>query len=755
MSTSAQPLPARPPAADADRRAATREAWKNVAGYVAAAVGAVAVAAATLHLWHLRLNVPLYDAGDNLMAQMFVQNILETGWVLDNPRLGAPGAMDLRDYPIPDVFHVALIKVLGLASRNSAVVLNLHYLMAFPLTALSAYFVLRRLRLGRLAALTPAVLYACMPYHFIRLTGHIFLTAYYLVPLMIWVILRVYLGRNPFLRADPADGRPRWRLGSWEAAGAALLCVLVGLGGVYYAFFSCFLLLMAGVRVAFRERRWKPLAAAALPVLLVTASLAAALAPSLLHQARYGKNHEASDRSPVEADYYGLNISEMLLPIEGHRLPILAALRAKYLAPPRRPTGAAFCVALGALASLGFIYLIGRFLWRRRGPVERADDGLAYLNFSAVLLGTLGGLGSLFAFYITPMIRCYERLSIFIAFFALAGLFLLVQRLLGRFVKGRWTAAAYGAGLLGLLALGAYDQTSAHSMPPYGATWKLVESDADFGRRIEAALPPGSMVYEMPYVPFPEYPPVQNLTDYELLRPFFHTRTLRFSYGAMKGREVSRWQADVASRPLPDALERLAFAGFSGVYLDRAGFADSGAAAEAELSRLLGVQPLVSLNGRQSFFDATAYVREFRARFTDAAWEAKKESVLHPVDLRWKSGEAFAVPGRTADDPKDAKWFGSRDQLHVHNYLNRPRRVVLRMQCAGWQAAPAVLRVESDLTHRELTLTPEPQPLELDLLVPPGDHDLFFSCDGPRMPAPGDPREIIYQMEKFEGDIGD
>ncbi len=262
------------------------------------------------------------------------------------------------------------------------------------------------------------------------------------------------------------------------------------------------------------------------------------------------------------------------------------------------------------------------------------------------------------------------------------------------------------------------------------------------------------MVYQMPYVPFPENVPVQNLTDYELLRPFFHTRTLRFSYGAMKGREVSRWQADLATRPLPEALERLAFAGFGGVYLDRAGFADAGAATEAELSRLLGVQPLVSRSGRQTFFDMTAYARDFRGRFTDAEWEAKKESVLHPVDVRWKSGEAFFVRGRPADE-KDPLWFSSHDQLHVQNYGSRPRRVVLKMRCVGWQAAPARLVVDGDLTHREATLTLEHQPLELDLLVPPGDHVLSFTCDGPQLHAPGDPRKLIYQMEKFECEVGD
>ncbi len=771
-----QPEPLAPPApADARNGAppARREAWKNAAGYVAAAAGAVAIMAVALRLWNARLDVPLHDGADNLQVRMFVQNVLESGWALDAPRLGAPGALDMRDYPIPDVLHVAIIKLMGLVWRDSAVVLNLYYLLAFPLVALSAYWVLRRWRLGRVAALTAAVLFAVLPFHFFRLAGHVFLAAYFLVPPAIWLAVRMYLGRNPFLRpahetapetvhethektrkeeCGAREPSP-WRLWSWQAAGAVLLCVLVGLGGVYYAFFSCFLLMMAGVRVAFRERRWTPFLAAVLPAVLVGVSLMAALAPSLIYTARNGKNTGVADRLPAEADIYGLNASEMLLPVAGHRLAFLERMRERFLAPPRRPTPAASGVTLGVLGSIGFLYLMTRFFLRRRARLERVEDGLGYFTFCSVLLGTIGGFGSLFAFFVTPMIRCYDRISIFIAFCALAGLFLLLQRCLGRFVRGRGAAAACGAGLLLLLTLGALDQTSAQFVPYYKATRDQAESDADFGRQMEAALPPGSMVYQMPYVPFPESLPVQGLQDYELLRPLFHTKTLRFSYGAMKGREFDRWQADLASRPLADVLERLAVAGFGGVYLDRAGYADLGAATEAELSRLLGVRPLVSRCGRQTFFDMTAYARQVRGRFTEEEWEAKKEAVLRRVDVRWKTGELFRGP-RPADGP-DARWCGSHDQLHVQNYFNRPKHVVLKMSCAGWSAAPVRLVVDGDLAHREATLTQEHQPLELDLTVPPGDHVLTFSCDGPRLPAPADPREVIFLMEKTACEIGD
>ena len=325
----------------------------------------------------------------------------------------------------------------------------------------------------------------------------------------------------------------------------------------------------------------------------------------------------------------------MLLPIMHHRIEFLTHLREQFYAPPRQATGEAWAVSLGALPSLGFVWLVARFFWRR-GAAEQADDGLAYLTVVAVALGTLGGLGCLFAFYLTPMIRCYNRLSIFIAFLALAGLFLGLQRLAARVVKGPRSKVAWAAGLTVLLVLGLLDQTSPDYVPPHTANRKTFDSDEDFGRRMEAVLPAGSMVYQMPYVPFPENVPVHNLTDYELLRPFLHTRTLRWSYGAVKGRETARWHADLATRPLPEVVETLALVGFRGVYLDRAGCADSGAQVEKELSRLLNVEPLVSLNGRQSFFDMSAYVETLRGRFTDVEWQQKKNPALHPGAPRQK-----------------------------------------------------------------------------------------------------------------------
>jgi phosphoglycerol transferase len=600
--------------AEARRRPVISNLWKDASGYGTAVVLTMTVLTATLHLWEADLAVPLrYAGGDSTLYLMLVKSTVENGWYLDNDRLGAPGGQNLRDFPMPDVLHFGIIKLLGYVFREPVVTANLYYLLPYPLTALTAYFVLRRFALGRLAALAGSVLYACAPYHFCRMIGHPMLAAYYLLPLTTWIIVGLFMGRNPFQRISSVGSKAHWRLWSWETVGAVLVCALTGLAGVYYAFFTCFFLMAAGVSAAFRDRQWAPAGAAAAFILVIVGAIGVALAPNIAYIARNGKNQEAAFRFPAEADVYGLNVSEMLLPIEGHRLHFLARRRAKYLEPPRESASEGpLDSPLGFVASAGFLYLVARFLWRRRDKGDAVDDALAHLTVAAVGLGSIGGLGASFNFYVTPMIRCYNRISIYIAFFALAGLFLMLERLANRFLKMGGASGAYAAGLTAVFLLGAFDQTSPQYIPNYIEAKRQYSSDAEFGRRMEAVLPAGSMVYQLPFVPFPEAGATPTLADYELLRPYLHTHTLRWSYGGMKGRPAGWRQADIAERPLPESLPELADAGFRGIYLDRAGYADNGVAVEAELSRLLGAEPQVSQMGRQVFFDLTGYVQAQR-----------------------------------------------------------------------------------------------------------------------------------------------
>jgi phosphoglycerol transferase len=715
-----------------------RHTLKNAAGYLAVVVLTAGFVVLAMQLWRADLWVPFCYGSDNLLTQVLIHGTMENGWYLTNGRLGMPLPQQMHDFPLADGLQFAILKLLACLFHDSAVALNLFALLAFPLAGLSSYWVLRRFEISPWPAVVVSVLYACAPYHFCRATTHVFLAAYYLLPLMTFVLVRIYAGRSPFIAIDPDSGRTLWRFRQRTAIGPVLVCMLTSASGVYYAFFSCFLLLMVGTKAAFRDRRGAHLISSLLLVAVITAGVGVAQVPTLAYTRTYGKNREAGARQAWEADRFGLDVAELLVPLRGHRVRFFARIHDNYATAGRQVTGEGPYVPLGLLASAGFVWLVGRFLWGRR---EGIIDALAYLTVCAVALGTIGGIGALFNFYVSPMIRCYERISIFIAFFALFALAMSVQHLLQRSAETRLSRVMYFPGGLAVLVLGFVDHTTPGLVPNYESWKSEYASDGDLGTRMEAALPAGTMVYQLPHVTFPEYPTVEAMADYELFRPYLHTRTLRFSYGAMRGREASRFQAEIARQPLNSAIRTLAFAGFGAIYVDRAGYADRGAAVERELSRLLGVEPLASRNERHTCFDMRHYIRELHHWHSDD-WEMQRDIALHPIVLTWTDfgGEEKGKQGSTF------RWCGRRGVVEIANNQARPRQAVLRMACASWPDQPLRLVIDGDLVQKELLLTKDLQPVELKLDVSQGNHLLRFTCDRPSTAAAGSKARLSFRV---------
>ena len=98
------------------------------------------------------------------------------------------------------------------------------------------------------------------------------------------------------------------------------------------------------------------------------------------------------------------------------------------------------------------------------------------------------------------------------------------------------------------------------------------------------------MVYQLPYTQdFPEVPAFRREPPYSPMRMYVHSRTLRWSYGGMKGRPGDLWHQAVDRLPLPERVGRLQAAGFAGLVLDRAALPDAGRACDDALARLAAV----------------------------------------------------------------------------------------------------------------------------------------------------------------------
>lgn len=555
--------------------------------------------AAHLRLWRADLDIPMEytTQGDAFFNDMVVKTLLEQGWVHNNPALGAPGAMQLYDFPMTNDLNLLLIKALGLVGAGAFRVVNLFYLATFLLTTWTALFAFRRCGVSDPLAVGGALAFSFLPYHFYRGQSHLFLSAYHAVPMVALAAFWVAEGRPLFFARDERGGL-RLRLGA-EAAIALSAVVLLGGSDVYYAYFGAFLVVVAGLMAGLRFRSRAGVLDAIALLVMICVLVFASVVPSLVHGWRSGFNPAPTDFGYIEADIYGLRIANLLKPGPGHR--IYALIQPGYTERPGNENRYSY---LGIPGALGFLALLVALLANRPPAVRLEPLGsLSRLNIAVVLLGTKGGFGLLFAGMVSAQIRAYNRISVVIAFYSILAVLLLLEALLER-MSGAWPRRAARAVLAALLAVsGMIADVPLTVRPDHDALAAAFLHDRAFIRQIEAALPAGAMVFQLPYLTMPEAPEKPyRMEAYGHLRGYLHSRRLRWSYGAIRGREAARWQQQVASEPAEVLVRTLTGAGFRGLYIDRYGYGDGAAGLEGQLRSILGRPPLQSGNGRFVFF---------------------------------------------------------------------------------------------------------------------------------------------------------
>ena len=580
---------------------------KHAAGYAVAALVSLSILIGVQRLWRADLSVPFNYMGDAVANQLLIKGLIEHGWYLHNEAIGMPGGGDFHDHPMVDSLHFAMMKFISFFTTDHVRVFNLYYILTFPLTTLCSLFVFRRYGLSYAVALAGSVLYAFLPYHFWRGEVHLLLAAYYTVPLLVLLLLWLCSGEAVFLGWDEQRGRLSLHLLSRRAFAGLAICILIACSGVYYAFFGLCLAFVAGAFSFLTYKKatslWNALGCSA----IIAGVVFAQLAPTFLYRWEFGPNPQAMQRLRSDPETYALKIVQLLLPPTGHRVALVARWKALYNA--KFPVNENDSAAMGLLASIGFVFLIGRLLCRRAlGRQPGLEDSLSILNLFAVLLATVGGFGVLLSFAIGPSIRAYNRISVYIAFFSLFALLLALERLKLYLSRSSGTRLAGSALPWICLGLGIVDQTSGYQAPLYESIKREYQLDKEFVKRMEVSLPSQAMVFELPYSPFPEGPVyTHHMFVYDPARPYLHSKQLRWSYGAMYGRQADQWQQAVSVLPTPAFLDAIVDKGFLGLYIDRNAYPDHAASVESEIAKRLNIRPQVSANERLSFFDLQPY----------------------------------------------------------------------------------------------------------------------------------------------------
>ena len=713
-----------------------RHGWRTAA---VAALTSAAGAALYLQVIPNHLRTPLSYGGDGLMIAVIIKSIVEGGWYLSNNRLGMPAGMRLHDFPGADNLSCAFFKVFALFTADPFLIATLFFLLTFAFCSAAASYAMRQFSISRWPALAGGVLFGFLPYHFFRGVGHLFYSAYFLVPLTI--LVAVWVANEGFGSAAHRFGFVRSRRFWFGVA----VCTLLGANMVYYPFFACFFLLVAVVLAAQWRRDFRSATAGVLLIGVVVGALLINHLPVLLNLWERSSTTFVS-RAPAESEIYGLKIVQLLLPRIEHRLAVLDQLATAYddhypLVNENRG------VALGFIGSAGFLSLLGWLLFQRpRGSAtSRAHELMnttSVLNAAGVLLGTVGGFSSLIALLLFSNIRAYNRLAPFVAFYSLTAVCLGLEWARRRYAATSRRRTAFAAFTLVLIVLGCLDQTS-WRFADLSEQQKAQKQDIAFYSEVESAFPQGTMVFQLPYMPFPENGWVHRMPEYAPLKAYLNTRALRWSYAAIKGSRSDLWQQQVATLRADEFLRRIAFAGFGAVLIDRRGFTDQAQAWEKAL------QPHATrhwFHPQQHLvvFDLSGYATALKESMSAEEWSRQAERALFFTALHWSGG----FSQREGTDEANWRWCSESGLLTMKNDSPATQRVRISMKATSADPKPANLRVRSSVWNEDIKLDSAGKVIEREFDLPPGAHTIALDCDG-RPANSADQRRLVWRIDNF------
>jgi phosphoglycerol transferase len=493
------------------------------------------------------------------------------------PELGAPGEADWADNPVVEEFA---FWITGLLSRSTGLfwALNLKLLIAHLLAGACFYGVARYFGVLRSLAFAGGLAFALAPFIFSESPHHSNVALAWHVPL--FLIVWSWVGADRGLSIGSKH--------FWLAFGIAFL---TGLQNIYYTNIFCQLTLLAGLTVAWRCRQWQPVLASLGIIGGAAFAFGLMAIDTLALRLNEGPNQAALLRSYHWLEIYSLKIVDMFVPPTDHHINALADFSAAHAGKIALVNEGSY-IGLCGILSLGLLIFISA-----RAAVRRTEIPAEFWQVMwIVLVFTTGGLNSFAGIFGITFFRAGYRAAI------------VIQAIVLIFLVRKASEVPRAAPLIAALmsAVAFVDQVP---IPPSSESQTLIamriESDREFTNEMESRLPEDAMVFQLPVMDYPESP-AQGITPYEHLRPYLYSRTLRYSFGAVKGRK----NANNAFRPDPNNISKLINQlkeyQFRGIYINKNGYADKGEFLISTLQKLGLEKPQTSKWGDLVFFELSS-----------------------------------------------------------------------------------------------------------------------------------------------------
>ncbi len=673
-----------------------------------------------------------------------------------NPRLGMPFGADWRDFPVNMNLELLFVKISSIFTASPGLVVNLVWLLGIIGAAVTATYCLQRLGVQRWISIAIGILYGIQPFGIFRQIFHLNLL-FYLVPLIVTGAIELILGRIGQPEASGVNEPPPRGLGPRTGFRGIpiylwLACPAQGLCYIYNSFFSCFLLITASILACVIRRRAKPLRTGLLLIGLILIPTAISLTPSVLYWAKEGQNPAMAYKYASDAEKYGLNVRYLLTPTFHNPFWPLHAVERRMDRELTVIDNENMYSKLGTVGSIGFLMLIFVALVACCGAAKRvfASGGVlgacSGLNLACLLLGTIGGFGAMFAAFISPEIRGYNRIVVFIDFFSLVAVSLLLTRVFTWWSARRWPRLIFAVFLGIMTVMAVADQADTTEFLDYQGRSQVFSEDAAAVKAAEAVLPGNASIFQLPFTTFPAETPLGRMSIYDHARAYLHSNRYRWSWGAMTGRADGEWCRKTAALPAPEMVAQLVHNGFSGIWLDTFGY-NPGESPAAALTALTGSSPLPLRGGRILFYDLRPYING-QVQAATPEMEAARQAAIHPAVVSFSTG--FYTEEHNAT--QTWHWAGQQGVLTITNPLPHERTIRLATTIQSARPTPENVTISSPAFSQNFVVHSNYAPFTHDFSLPSnGQIAIAFQCKCKPLNSPArDPRSLYFALVNTE-----
>ena len=496
-------------------------------------------------------------------------------------QFGFPLGMNLNYFPGIDITENTFAQMVTAITGQPFIGINVLVMLTFPLVAFLAYFLFRLTGLTGALAITGAVVFSLLPYHFGRALGHTYLATLYSAVTGMAFVLLIGSGRFEQIIRTLRKPTTSTKTKILTLLTFAVMILITAWTGVYYVAFTLILGAAALLWRFANKAKIKYLLVDAIPFAAIGILAIIGFLPSILTTQGDPPLAQLSERLPYESVIFAGNLAVAVLPIPQSNLPgldfynasVVEAIAAAGWGESTSITNHGTWITTLAL----IVILIALIVRTRRGtPSTQSGTKHASLPFITYLIAVTllwfipWGANYLFAGTVTAQIRAWNRFTPILLLLFLLGAAAALHRT--KVANKPAIAIPVAAVVLALTALDSVLPFRSAYADNAGDAAEITKAANEYATVTNQAIPENCGVLQLPYMAYPEFGVVRGVNDYDHFWTSITNPGKRWSYGAVKNTDAGIWSGQIPELPTDEHVAAMRAGGFCAIHLDTRGY---------------------------------------------------------------------------------------------------------------------------------------------------------------------------------------